>query len=294
MKASISAVPAAALGLMACLTLVPTAAHAAQSYDNCTGFITSIPAVITTQGTWCMDRDLSTALVYGNAILVQTNNVTIDCNHFKLGGLAAGAGTYGTGVRATGRNNITVRNCTIRGFEYGISLQGGSNSGHVVEDNRLDGNTYMGAIVYGDGSVIRRNLAVDTGGTTNTGSAVALYGVGGVDLVDNVVDGVFASHPDGSAYGLYSNAAAAASITGNRVRRLVGGDGSGSRYGIQVLSGDRVSVRGNDILDGTGAPGGYGLVCTSNGLGSARDNTVLGFGTGLAFCNDDGGNVSRN
>ena len=71
----------------------PRAAHAAQSYDNCTGFITSVPAVISTQGTWCLKQDLATAIASGNAISVNANNVTLDCNDFKLGGLAAGAGT---------------------------------------------------------------------------------------------------------------------------------------------------------------------------------------------------------
>jgi hypothetical protein len=34
------------------LPFASSTADAAQSYDNCTGFIDALPAVITTQGTW--------------------------------------------------------------------------------------------------------------------------------------------------------------------------------------------------------------------------------------------------
>ena len=85
-------------GLLAVLACKP--ASAAESYDNCAGFITSLPAVISSQGTWCMKQDLATAVTSGFVITVATNNVTIDCNNFKLGGLAAGAGTQASGIFA--------------------------------------------------------------------------------------------------------------------------------------------------------------------------------------------------
>src|SRR4249919_759306 len=81
---------------------LPQTARAAESYDNCTGFITSVPAVITTQGTWCLKNDLSTALTGIVAIKINTNNVTIDCNDFKLGGTAGGMGTGSLGIVAEG------------------------------------------------------------------------------------------------------------------------------------------------------------------------------------------------
>jgi hypothetical protein len=75
--------------LLAWPWIVPPA-QAAESYDNCSGYIDSVPAVIATQGTWCLRKDLSTAQTSGNAIEIAANNVVIDCNDFKLGGLAAG------------------------------------------------------------------------------------------------------------------------------------------------------------------------------------------------------------
>ena len=47
------------------------------------------------------------------ALQVTSNNVTLDCNHFKLGGLPAGAGTLAIGI-ASYRDNVTVRHCHVR------------------------------------------------------------------------------------------------------------------------------------------------------------------------------------
>src|SRR5687768_7170485 len=76
----------------------PPTARAAASYDNCTGFVTTLPATIATQGVWCLKQDLSTAITSGNAIAITANNVTLDCNGFKLGGLSAGPASTATGI----------------------------------------------------------------------------------------------------------------------------------------------------------------------------------------------------
>src|SRR5262245_38193952 len=134
---------------------------------NCTP-ITSLPAVITVQGVYCFTGDLSTAITTGAAIDIQTNNVVLDLNAFKLGGFAGGFATQAAGIRALNRQNITVKNGTIRGFVQGIWLDdntgGGASRGHVVEDIRADGNTFRGIDVRGSRTIVRNNLVVGTGG----------------------------------------------------------------------------------------------------------------------------------
>src|SRR5687767_11593422 len=100
---------------------------AAEGYSNCEGFIDSLPATITTQGVWCLRQDLNTPISSGYAIDIRTNNVTIDCNDFKIGGMAGGSATSAYGVHAVSALNTTVRNCTVRGFYIGVRLNG---SGH--------------------------------------------------------------------------------------------------------------------------------------------------------------------
>ena len=144
---------------------------------NCTA-ITTLPAVITTQGIYCFTGHLSTSITSGAAIDIQTNNVIVDLNGFKLGGLAGGFGTTAIGVQAANRQNVTVKNGTIRGYFKGISLtDSGASQGHVVEDVRADQNTFVGIEVNGSGNIVRTNQVVTTGGSTTFGANASAQGI---------------------------------------------------------------------------------------------------------------------
>jgi hypothetical protein len=153
--------------------------------------ITSVPVIITQQGVYCFTGDVETAITAGGAITIATNNVTIDLNGHKLGGLAAGAGTTAAGIIANERQNITVKNGIVRGFLVGISLRGaGSSQGHVVEDVRLDQNRWRGVEVEGRGSIVRRNQVVATGGSSLAANAsgTGIHATGtGHRILDNDV-----------------------------------------------------------------------------------------------------------
>ena len=274
----------AALMALAFLSIGATAS-AAESYDNCTGFITSLPTVITTQGTWCLKQDLATAVTSGNAISINTNNVTIDCNNFKLGGLAAGAGTIAIGIYAQDRVNETVRHCNVRGFYAGIDLVG-SGGGHVVEANRLDGNTSYGVDVDGDGSLIRNNLVFNTGGSTVSNTAYGIVSNMSVDVLDNSVFGVTAtSGGGGNAVGINTGSEDGGTVAGNRIRGLVK-DGAGQAYGIYNSFSGRISVRDNNVF----GPGAMGIHCF-DASGSMKDNQINGFTSATDNCIDSGGNA---
>jgi hypothetical protein len=290
---------------MAVMLGTPRAARAAESYDNCTGFINSVPAIISTQGTWCLKKDLTTAIASGAAITIATNNVTIDCNDFKLGGLPAGTGTQTFGIYAEDRSNATVRHCNIRGFWFGLYFSGSdpfnTPGGHSVEDNRFDGNTQYGILVYGDGSIIRRNRVLDTGGSTVGSSAAGIVATDNVDVIDNTVSGVAAtSGSNGSATGIGANSNpndhGSSSVSGNRVRNLLKA-GTGHIVGINVDMTNpgldnlynHVVLSNNDVAGNAGA-GNIGIDCDSSN-GRAKDNIVSGFTTGFDTCSDDSGNV---
>lgn len=105
--------------MLAGLAGAASPALAAESYDGCVGFIDAVPAVITTQGTWCLRKDIATSMSGINAIEIQVSNVTIDCNGFKLGGSppaqlpSARASTrtarYRTSRFDTARSEVSVR-----------------------------------------------------------------------------------------------------------------------------------------------------------------------------------------
>jgi len=271
---------------------LPSLASAAQSYDNCTGFIDSLPATISTQGTWCLRHDVNTAVTSGKAITISTNNVTIDCNDFKIGGLAAGVGTTTNGIFADNRFNATVRRCNVRGFGYGIYFTNGGS--HQIENNNLDSNTVMAIYADAPGSTISSNLVIDTGGSSTVlGNAYGVFAANGVDVLGNTINGVAATPSSGNAtsYGIYTLNNGDASVAGNRVRGLTA-SGTGTTYGVKNITSGHTIVRDNDV-QGAGVASSIGVSCSSN-QSTARDNVIAGFSTGIDTCVSDGNTVNSN
>jgi hypothetical protein len=277
-----------ALFLLAALSFAcPHAARAADSTDGCSGFIASLPATIASQGIWCLNQDLSTAITSGNAITINTNNVTIDCNHYKLDGSAAGAGTNTFGIYANSRTKVTVRRCAISGFYVGAKLTGNA---HLVDGNAFVGNTQIGlvidAAVNKSDSLVRDNRVLATGGSTLTATVYGIYAHQAVDLIDNTVVAVSArSGSNGNAYGIYTTGTAhGATLRGNRVEKI-NKDGSGHAYGIYNDTSNHLILRDNDVS----SPGDVGIYC-SNGFSVMRDNVIHDFTTAVSSCSDGGGN----
>lgn len=214
--------------LAAALLLVALPMTAKAETTECKEIV-SVPTVISEQGIWCAKKDLSVSITSGVAIEITVNNVTIDFNGFKLGGLAGGPESLATGVRATGRKNITIRGANIRGFFDGIVFDGGA--GFLVEDSSFDQNIRT-TIIAGqglgqqpvEGAVIRRNRVISmapgdlmvgilAGGTnisledniianlnSDTGTAFpfAFVGTSGAQIVGNTVNSI--SAPDSTAF----------------------------------------------------------------------------------------------
>jgi parallel beta-helix repeat protein len=270
---------------------LPNEAHAAESYNSCTGFITALPTVVHTQGTWCLKQDLSTAITSGVAIATgATNNVTIDCNHFKIGGLAGGAGTLAFGIHASGQN-ITVRNCSVRGFHTGIVLLSIGNS--TVELNRLDGNTVRGIVVAGDGSQVRNNHVADTGGSTQSGPAYGIwFQQGAITVENNRVSGVIPGGGNDFAYGIFQHAdgTKGSVVRGNHVTGVIP-TGFGTGFGISgpAFAGSGSVFEANTVINPPAAAAGISAgpdnLCVGNRLGGFGQNSIT------AGCVNGGGNL---
>ncbi|MEZ0471490.1 right-handed parallel beta-helix repeat-containing protein [Luteimonas salinilitoris] len=282
MRSTICLLPG--LALLAGIAAAPAPVRA-ETYHTCTGFIDSLPATINTQGTWCLRHDLSTSIASGSAITVATNNVTIDCNDFKIGGLAAGADTLANGIVANNRFNVTVRHCNVRGFLVGIRTLGGG--GHLIERNRVDANTLNGMrVAVGPGSTVRGNLVVDTGGAgpgVLAGEATGIYAGHGVHIIDNTISGVAPTPESGSAtaYGIYTETNGDGTVIENRIQGLAAA-GAGSAHGIWNNNSGRTFVSSNK-LKGDGATNSVGVRCT-NIQATAHDNAIAGFATGVLNC----------
>ena len=197
---------------------------AADETTFCNFFITSLPRVITTQGHYCFDRNLSTAMTSGNAITIAVDFVVLDLNNFKLGGGSAGLGTDANGIAADSRSNITIRNGNIRGFRSGIEIIGGTNI--LIENNALDGNTQVGLLATTGTVVVRNNVVTNTGGTTLGGYPYGIFASGyDTALVrDNVVSNVFSDTY--GVFGIRTNGG----ITDHNLIKL--GSAASDKFGI--------------------------------------------------------------
>jgi len=251
--------------------------------------IDSIPMTITVQGIYCLKGNLASSLTSGLMIEVQTNNVTIDMNGFKLGGLAAGTGTLANGIFALDRRNITIRNGSIRGFDRGIFLQGdaANSSGHLLEDLRLDGNRFTGAEVQGTGNIIRNNQVVNTGPTDISTVAFGLV----INLSnDSVVEGnvISSVSETGQSNGIRVIDSSLIEVRNNTVLRTK--DATNNR-GIVLVSATDVTIIGNRILNpaGTGDIGIFDIGSSTEV--NCIDNIIAGYTTPISGCDFLSGNL---
>jgi hypothetical protein len=276
-----------AFRLVACATVLISGLAAgrpahAETFHSCVGFIDALPATISTPGVWCLRKDLSTAITSGAAITVAANNVTIDCNGLRIGGLAAGNGSAAYGILTEFRQNVTVRNCNIRGFYVGAALQGGD--GHVVEHNRFDNNLFSAIQVGGGTSLTRGNFVTDTGGRAGDIYVQAIVAWG--DIVDNVVSGLYADMPGGTLHAIAAPGADTL-VRGNRVSGFEPTAAQGgtvhSVYGIRVIGqgAKRARVSDNHVT-ADGVPGygiefmAYPAFCTGNTVTGFTNENIAG------------------
>ena len=117
-------------------SVMPATARAAESYDNCTGFIDSLPATITTQGTWCLRKDLAYAIAAGGDVI----DDTVD------GVFANGPDTFVWGVLVgqmggEARGN-RIRGLVVAGVGTAMALYA-TNEGVTFADNRIHSQTLV-------------------------------------------------------------------------------------------------------------------------------------------------------
>ncbi len=260
--------------------------------------ITSVPYVITAQGVYCLKQNLATTITSGKAIEIQVNNVTIDFNGFKLGGLGGGPSTGAYGVYAQDKRNITLRNGNIRGFQVGIVLDqtSGISSGHLIEDTLFDGITSTAIYIEGSGNVVRNNRI---GGTDSTPPAASGFG-------HNSAAGILgrtASH-DGTYVEIFGNTIAEVSGTGvsgisgtfynsdisdNKVTGITAT--SHPAYGIYLASSSGVAMRSNTLVSGPGNTTAYGIYTNLGGNYVCLDNLIDKFTIQTSGCTTEVGTV---
>ena len=268
--------------LMASVCILPVRAETI----DCTA-ITSLPYTITAQGVYCFTGNLSTSMASGNAITINTNNVTLDLNGFKLGGLGAGDGTGTLGIYAGQKRNITIKNGIVRGFYIGIWLHAGSpyvsSSGHVVTGILADQNTLIGIQVAGFGNTVSNNTVVDTGGSTINYDAYGILVHGnGAKVVNNDISKTTAQIT-GIAYGMQIISSNYSLVQNNTVTDTI--EDTGTSYAIYIGNSEGVFLRNNNLANADN-----GLYFTVSGTGKYFNNLTFDATTAFTGGTAIGGN----
>ena len=225
--------------------------------------ITSLPAVISTQGLYCLTGNLATSITSDNAITITANNVTLDLNGWKVGGQSAGTATEATGIYSAA-NNVTVKNGIVRGFHVGIHLAG---RGATVQNITADQNTNVGIATEGPGSVVQDNQVVDTGGSTavanEDAAGIVVFGAGSL-VQNNMISGLTATGSGLEGAIAFDSTATQSTARGNVVSDTARPTGGGSSHGIYMLGTPAVAVSNNIVTNfdigvdySTGATGTY-------------------------------------
>ena len=66
----------------------------------------------------------------GNCITIGVNNIQLDCLGFTINGSG-----FGEGIRLVGRSNVTVKNCVLTNFGFGITLSSSNNN--IIQNNTI-------------------------------------------------------------------------------------------------------------------------------------------------------------
>ncbi len=281
----------AAAAMAALLAIAPEIPPAQAETTLCTE-ITSLPFTITVQGVYCLKQNLNVNLSADGsaAILINTGNVTIDFNGFRINNQAPLATNRANGVLAEGRKNITIRNGFVRGFFIGIYLEEvafNSSASHLVEDMKVADSGNAGIVVEGDQSVIRNNRVIASGGGPVSNSfGIVLQRSDDGQISGNIISGVTET---ADSYGFYVFFLNRVLISNNEITNVNGG--SNQDRAIVFYDVSNAVVAGNRLLNGpVNGTGGIVEVGGSTNI-ACLDNEIGGFtATPMTGCDFSDGN----
>ena len=256
--------------------------------------ITECGTNITESGTYYLSGPLSTAS--GDCITVNADNVTLNCYDntiTKTGGQA----DYG--VYLESGQNITVQNCEITGFYFGINTEWDTTSNCTISGNTLTGSETGIQVLGSDGTDITGNTATgnqsgifitDSYGMSVTGNTASGNSTGIYVYVADAASNVQGNTASGNYTGIYiAGVYGSMPVQGNNAN-------SNNAAGIYISECDEVVVEGNTVQGNHNAVfGAVGIELRRTNDAFLNSNTgITGNDTGILIDGGEGNTIQGN
>lgn len=184
--------------------------------------IQKLPAHVSAPGCHVLQTSAVLSLGSGVAITIDADDVVLDLGGHSIRNDAPLDNTA-FGITAYRRNNVVVRNGSLRGFQTAVALgldaPDGSFGGYVVEGLHLQDSRLFGLDLRGMSLTARGNRISRTGGSRAPGlqgEGYAIYAQGNfVSIVDNDIHNVFGD--PFATWGIRVASSGAATVERNRV-----------------------------------------------------------------------------
>jgi hypothetical protein len=241
--------------------------------------IERVPFQIVRPGSYCLEQDI----VYsaGDPITIAADFVKLDLADHKISAGDPILDREVTGIRGVDHRHVSIRNGTIAGYMYGISLNTTGTADFAIENIEIESNTFRGIRLTGVGTRVVGNHVKATGGTLVYPESYAMgIEVGGAScsILDNEVI-------DTMPVGVGEGAGVAAvdgdhCLVSNNLIMNRAAPPRGRQFGVGIGGNDDtrdVTVRDNTIIDTTYAFGsgiGSGLLLTGNSVWAATCGTL--------------------
>jgi parallel beta-helix repeat protein len=122
------------------------------------------------------------------AIVVERDSIVVDGQGYTVQGTGSGTGT---GITLSERNNVTIKNMTIKTFGIGIYVCN-SSSHNSFSGNNITANSYGIAIIYSsDNSISGNNITANKWDGIDVGNSSSYNNISGNKITANNGDGIF-------------------------------------------------------------------------------------------------------
>lgn len=226
--------------------------------------IKSLPYTISSPGFYYITKDLTCA--YGNhGISVESDNVTIDLMGFSIIGSPGVAAVY-DGIYMNTRENVEIRNGTVRNFSRNGINEPVAGKGHRIINIRVKDNSGGGIVLKSEGNIVERCTAE---GNINTGIYVWWRStVTGNVCTNNGNHGIFTSS--------YSTVSGNTCINNGLTQAIGHGIAAGT---CATVTGNNCSYNHDDGINTSTGSTVTGNTCddnTDDGIEAGLGSTVVG------------------